>query len=172
MGYFEKSQIVKEEILSLPTLLDTARDAFDERIEEFTSGGTVNLYRVGKLPSGLHVALRAFRTDVQEGRNPLGYQMELMEYYCQNAEYLSGHSYSDWEPVPEFCVGVVYGEKAGIFTQDLSAGGTEKIETHAGNDYVLVGAEKRKVFVDIDNFFRDMLDLELKYFSGDNFIGL
>lgn len=168
MDYIDKSQIVKNEILSAPTLLDTARNAFDKKFEAFGWGGTVELYHIGRLSSGLHVALRAFRTDVQEGQNDLEGQMRLMEYYCQNAEHL----YSKNEPVPEFCVGVIKGNKAGILTEDLSAGDTQEVEHHPDNDYALVGAEKRKVFFDIDGLFRFIPGLEHKYFLDDKVIRL
>jgi len=168
MSYIDGSQSVKDELLSAPTLLDIVGKAFNEKIEPFAFGGTVHLYRMGRLSSGIHVALRAFRTDVQEGKNDLESQMKLMEYYCQNAEHL----YSKNEPVPEFCIGIINGNKAGILTEDLSAGDTEEVDHHPDNDYALVGVEKRKVYVDIDGLYRFIPGLELKYFLEDKVIKL
>lgn len=168
MEYIDKSQIVKKEIISESMLLDVVRNAFDQKFEAFGRGGTVELYRIGRLPSGFHIALRLFRTDIEEGQRNLETQMRLMELYCQNAEHL----YSRNEPVPDFCVGVIKGNKAGILTEDLSAGGTTEVEHNQDNNYALVGAERRKVFVDIDGLFRFIPGLEHKYFLDDTVIKL
>ena len=168
MYYFKRSQNVKEQILLAPNLLDIARTAFDESIEPFSFGGTVHLYHMGKLDSGLYVALRTLRTDVAEGQTNLERQMKLMEYYCQNAE----SSDSRGELVPNFCVGVIKGDKAGIFTEDLTAGNTQEIDSHPDNDYILVGKDKRKVFVDLDGTSRFIPGLKLKYFLGKRAIRL
>ena len=162
--YFNKSQLVRISIERTPELIEITRTCFNGKMEPFASGGTVNLYHLGTLPSGLHVALRAFRTSVPEGKYDLEDQMRLMEHYCQNAEHL----YSTGKSVPIFCVGVVSGEQASIFTEDLSKGGTQEVRHHPDNNYALVGAEKRKVFVDIDGLFRKIPGLELKYFLNEN----
>jgi len=166
MNYIERSQQVKQEILSNPKFLNVARSAFNEEIEPFAFGGTVHLYQIGQLPSGLHLALRAFRTDVAEGQRDLEGQMKGMEYYCQNADYL----HSQENEVPKFCIGIINSSKAGILTEDLSNGGAQEFQHHPDNDYALVGADKRKVFVDIDGLFRFIPGLKLKYFSGKHLI--
>lgn len=166
MQYFEKSQKIKLEILKDNNLLNTARSAFDEKIEPFSFGGTVNLYFIGRIPSGKYVALRVFRNNLPEGQESLERQIKLMEYYCQNAEYLD----DSLESVPEFCIGAVKGNKAGIFTEDLSNGGSQEIKHCPDNDYALVGPQKRKVFVDIDSCFRAPLNIKIKYFLNKNLI--
>ena len=168
MSYLDNSQRVKKEIVSAPSLVDIARKAFNQSIEPFSFGGTVNLYHIGKLSAGIHVALRVLRTDVEEGKKNLESQMTLMEYYCQNAEHL----YSKQEPVPEFCVGVISGKKTGIFTEDLTRGDTQEVLHDPDNAYAFVGANRRKVFIDIDGVFRYIPELELKYFLEDKLIRL
>lgn len=166
MDYIERSQLMKPGIISDSELLNSARRGFDEEIEPFSFGGTVNLYHVGILPSGLHVALRAFRPEMPEGRNSLTRQTQSMENFCQNAEHLD----SEGEPVPAFCIGVVYKHMAGIFTEDLSAGETQEVDHDLEQPYALVGDEERKVFVDVDELFRLLLDLEPKYFLDENVV--
>lgn len=56
MGYFEDSLAVKREIESGPEMLNNARKAFTGQSEPFSFGGTVNLYRIGRTPSGLYDA--------------------------------------------------------------------------------------------------------------------
>ena len=166
MDYIEKSQQVKQEILSNPKFLNITRSALNEEIEPFAFGGTVHLYQIGQLPSGLHLALRAFRTDVAEGQRDLESQMREMEHYCQNADYLHSHG----DEVPKFCIGVINSSKAGILTEDLSNGRTQEFQHHPDNDYAFVGTNKRKVFVDIDGLFRFIPRLKLKYFSNEHLI--
>lgn len=166
MNYLEKSQQIKQEISGDSRLLDIARNSFNEQIEPFSFGGTVNLYAIGQIPSGLYVALRSLRTDMAEGKGTLEQQMRLMEYYCQNAENLDASR----QLVPRFCIGVVYGNRAGIFTEDLSNAGTQTVEHHPDNDSALVGSDKRKVYVDIDWLFRATPGLEIKYFLDKNLI--
>ena len=168
MDYLEISQQVKAELLSAPNLLNIAQNAFNGGIEPFSFGGTVNLYHLEMLSSGLYVALRVFRTDAQAGKYDLESQIKEMEQYCQNAEYLFSEGY----PVPAFCVGVVSGEKAGIFTEDLSVGGREDVEHNRDDAYAFVGSDRRKVFIDIDTAFRVRRNIELRYFLESNSIRL
>ena len=146
--YLEHSQGVKREIERNPKILDAARKAFRGEAESFAFGGTVNLYRVGRLKSGMYVALRAFRIDVDEGMQSAETQAKNMEIYCQNAEDIQ----SLGENVPVFCVGVMHGEKAGILTEDLTANGQKGFEHRPADAYgfVVDGESRRKVFVDLD----------------------
>lgn len=170
MKYFERSRAIRGDILSQLSLLNMARDTYKGNIEPFTFGGTVNIYHVGILPSGLHVALRAFRTEMPEGKKGLEWEKRAFEAYCRNAEDLS----EEGEGVPDFCVGVIFGQHAGIFTEDLTRGDTSEFESHPDNEYVFVGPERRKVFVDIDYLFREKLlkIKELKYFLDSNLVML
>ena len=165
MNYLERSQKAKIEILNNNRLIDIARNAFDERIKPFSIGGTVNLYSIGKI-SDMYVALRIFRTDRTEGKFDLERQMDLMEHYCQNAEYLDASN----QLVPRFCIGAIFGNKAAIFTEDLSNGWNQEILHHPDKVYALVGPEQKIVYVDIDWLFRAPSNLEIKYFLNENLI--
>ena len=161
MGYFERSQGVRQELLSEDGLLTQAKRAFNSEYEEFGAGKNASLFRIGTLPSGLYVAIR-----VPRGWNSLS----LLEDYCQNAEMLD----SEGKEVPKFCVGVLYGERAGIFTEDLTKGDTQSFEHCPDEEFVWVGSGKhrRKVYVDIDHLFKWRRHKELKYFLDDHLIKL
>lgn len=168
MGYFEISQAVKPQILADSSMLTMARRCFAAEVEPFRAGGTVNLFYVGRLASGLHVALRAYKPEVEEGRRDLEVQMQFMENYCQNAEEL----HSQGTPVPGFCVAVVCRQFAGILTEDLTANDTVPYEHYPDFDYAWVGAERKKVFVDIDALFKHRTFIELKYFLEQHLVKL
>ena len=169
MVYFEYSQDIRQQLLSERDMLTQAKKAFNGEIEKFSFGGTVDLYRVGKLPSGFYVALRVFRQDRHFSGSSLGKQKSLLEDYCQNAEELN----SEGKEVPKFCVGAVYGQRAGIFTEDLTAGGTQNFEHYPDYDFAWVGEgeNRRKVFVDIDYLFKHRED-KPKYFLEERLIQL
>lgn len=170
MRYFEHSQDIRRKLLSEEDMLTKAKRAFNGDIEEFSFGSTVNLYRIGKLPSGFYVALRVFRKDGNFGKSSLDMQKSLLEDYCQNAEELD----SEGKEVPKFCIGTVYGRKAGIFTQDLTADGTENFEHYPAYDFAWVGegTNRRKVFVDIDHLFKHRWEKKPKYFLKKHLIRL
>lgn len=170
MAYFEHSQEIRQKILLEGNILTQAKRAFNEEIEEFSFGSTVNLYRIGKLPSGFYVALRVFRKDGHFGGSFLGTQKSLLEDYCQNAEELN----SEGKEVPKFCVGTVYGKRAGIFTEDLTANGTQHFEHYPDYDFAWVGegTNRRKVFVDIDHLFKHRREDKPKYFLKKHLIRL
>ena len=170
MEYFERSQEVRKEILSEDGLLTQAKRAFNSEYEEFGWGSTVDLFRIGTLPSGLYVAMRVFRKDGHFGDSSVENQKRLLEDYCQNAEELD----SEGKEVPKFCVGVVYRNRAGIFTEDLTAGDTQNFEHYPDYDFAWVGEgeQRRKVYVDIDHLFKHRRDTETKYFLDDHLIQL
>ncbi len=170
MDYFDLSQKVRTEIETASALLDVTKSAFDCDVKEFSFGGTVNLFYIGKLSSGLHVALRAYRPDMPEGQRDLDFQVFGMEIFCQNAEYL----HSQGKGVPAFCVGVTYDGKAGILTEDLTANGQLGLDHHPDKDYGFVGegGDRRKVFVDIDFQYRWDRNTADKFFLSENRINL
>ncbi|MBI2578326.1 MAG: hypothetical protein HYW26_01300 [Candidatus Aenigmarchaeota archaeon] len=168
MGYFEHSLTVKKEIESGPEMLNTARKAFTRQSEQFSFGGTVNLYRIGRTPSGLYVALRALRPDTVYGNFDREQQSRLMEIYCQNAERL----HDEGKDVPAFCIGTVCGDSVGVITEDLTQGGQVELE-HGERDiygFVFKGDERRKVFVDIDWYYNHipLSEIILRYFSEEH----
>ena len=169
--YFEQSQQVKRELQSDASLLDKLRSAFDGKAEPFSFGGTVDLFQFGKqLSSGLWVALRLFRPELNYGGNCEGIQARAMETYCRNAEHLVSKGFE----VPRFCIGTTYKGKAGIITEDVSANGQYEIDHPDGEPHCFVteGEKQRKVFIDIDAVFRYWPDLELKYFANDAVLDL
>ncbi len=172
-NYFENSQSVKNEMERRPDLLQITRDCFAERIKEFSFGSTVNLYRVGRLESGVYVALRRFRHEGIEGHFDLIIKMRYFDMYCQNAEEL----YSRGESVPEFCVGVTFGNDAGILTEDLTSNGEVEFEHHPDHNFgfVIKGDIKKRVLVDIDYLYGSIhvnSDRNTKYFANDARINL
>ena len=56
MNYFKYSQIIKQEIDSTSSLIKTIKEIYQGEKEEFSFGGSVNLYRVGLLGSGVYLA--------------------------------------------------------------------------------------------------------------------
>lgn len=159
--YFEKSQEVKRSFT--PQILDEGRAAFAGEVEPFGFGG-VHLYRTGKTSSGLYVALRIFRTDLDESRWPLRSQIKWFENYCLNAEELV----AEGKEVPGFCIGVICGGRAGIFTEDMTAGGLQELEHHPDKAFAYVGPDRRVVYIDVDPVFRRKKIESLKYFSLGN----
>lgn len=161
MTYFDKSQDAKRSFT--PQILDMGRDAFAGNIEPFGFGG-VHLYRTGRTSSGLYVALRVFRQDMPESEFSLRRQIKLFENYCLNAEELD----SEGKEVPGFCIGVICGRRAGIFTEDMTAGGSIDLEHPPDMPFAYVGTERRIVYIDIDGVFRKKDVDSLKYFSLGN----
>lgn len=164
-SYFERSQRVKCELAADASFLDKVRDAFDGKIERFSFGTMVNLFRFGKqLDSGLFVALRAFQPEGHFGRGGLAVQTWDMEVYCKNAEYLD----SIGAGVPRFCVGTVYKGKAGVLLEDITANGRYAVEhpSHQEDCVVIDGEKRRTVFIDIDASYRYFQGLaDHKYFA-------
>lgn len=182
MGYFEHSQSVRKE-LENSSLVSKVREAFQAKFEPFDVGGTINLYAIGELPSGIHVALRAFRPNMPEGMHDLYRQMQNMDIYCKNAEALIENGYR----APNFSVGVVYHQMAGILLEDISKGGSVPIDRLPIYPYGLIteNGEEVQVFIDIDCMFEwdasNPLDTSLtvasrtgplKFFSEGKFIEL
>lgn len=183
MGYFEASQAAKLDIES-SGLVAKVKGAFASQSEPFAFGGTVDLYRIGQTHSGLHVALRVFRLDRDEGKMPVDRQMKYMEIYCLNAEALMTDGYR----APNFAVGVTDQRRAGILTEDLTKGGTVDVNHHQDNPYgwITENGHRVQVFIDIDSILamepsnplrmiphaRPQTGGELKYFSDKNIIRL
>ena len=169
MKYFLRSQRVKQEIVSEESLLSRARRAFNSEYEPIGWGSTVDVFRIGTLLSGLYVAMRVFRKDGHFGDSSIETQKSLLEDYCQNAEELD----SEGKEVPKFCVGVSCEERAGIFTEDLTAADTQNFEHHRDDDFAWVGERenRRKVYVDIDHLFGPRrYSIETKYFLDEHLI--
>lgn len=170
MDYFRRSQNVRLEILANDRILTQAKEAFHGKIEEFGWGSTVNLYRVGVLSSGLYVAMRTFRRDGNFEKDKLDAQKKTLEQYCLNAEELD----AEGKNVPTFCVGVVYGRRAAIFTEDVTDDGREEFEHNPDSAFAFVGegTNRRKVYIDIDHCFKFRPGSEAKYFLNNHVIKL
>ncbi|MBS3151928.1 hypothetical protein J4230_00805 [Candidatus Woesearchaeota archaeon] len=166
IDYFQESQMVKAKIVLQSEIIYNANEALSGRLEEFSFGGTVNLYRIGKLESGLYIALRKFRPEMPEGISNLDNKVKKMEAYCQNAGKLRSKN----EGVPNFCVGIVNEIDVGILTEDLIANGGFEFDHNPDNEFgfVIQGNNRRKVWVDIDHLFGDRKynrNPEIKYFT-------
>ncbi|MBS3051191.1 MAG: hypothetical protein J4400_03500 [Candidatus Aenigmarchaeota archaeon] len=155
--YFGKSQQVKRSFT--PQILDKGGAAFAGDIEPF-GFGQVHLYRTGRTSSGLYVALRIFRTELYNDWT-LCSQIKWFENYCLNAEELD----AEGKEVPGFCIGVICDRRAGIFTEDMTAGGSQDLEHPADEAFAYVGPDRRVVYLDIDPVFREKKVESLKYFS-------
>lgn len=156
--YFEKSQEVRCSFA--PQILDEGRAAFAGKVVPF-GFGHVHLYRTGRTTSGLYVALRVFKEGSYESSLPLRSQIEHFENYCLNAEELDAED----KDVPGFCIGVICGRRAGIFTEDMTAGGSQELEHPPDKAFAYVGPDRRIVYIDIDRAFRQKEIKSLKYFA-------
>lgn len=162
--YFVNSQKVKDEIKSNSSILENVAKAFREETEPFT-GASHDFYRIGMLESGVYVVMRVLPSSGSDIKAlSFNGQINLMEQYCQNAEYLS----SNGERVPNFCVGALCENKAGILMEDLTANDSVELIHHPDNahGYIVQGSDKIKVFVDIDAQYRFTLDIKKRYFSN------
>lgn len=170
MDYFEDSQRIRTEIQEDSQILDVAKRSLARELEPFAGGTHSEVYRVGKLSSGLWVALRTTIFDDED-------QMIQLERHCQNAEKLATHYPLDGKmKMPSFCVGVVYGERRGIFTEDLTNGGSLILNHHDSGDpagYIEEEEERRvTVYVDLDDFPTSKNPQSIKYFLNENIINL
>ena len=176
MNYFEDCQQIKTEIES-SGLLRKVKEAFSGNIVPFANGGSVNLYRIGNLESGHHIALRLFKLK-GEGQWELPQQKRLMEYYCQHAEALNEDGYR----APLFTIGVLDPKRAGVITEDLTKGGAVNLEHDPNFPYGWIRERGKdiKVFIDIDYWFQGSSSYPYqgiiienpKYFSPGKFIQL
>ena len=169
MDYFENSQKIRRDLEEDSILLDETQKALNGELSPFGFGINYEVFRVGRLPSGLYIALRSFEENNFMRMEDFDDQINDLEDYCLNAEQLS----SQGKKVPSFCVGVVCGNLAGILTEDLTVGGVEKIYQPSSEDYAFFGKDKRKVWIDIDSIFKSHpRNKILKYFAKENRIDI
>ena len=172
MDYFNLSQQIRKAIEENSEILQLVEHTYSEEHEPFASGGTAHLYRVGRLPNGIHVALRSFGLYPDLAVRDFEDQILEMEHYCRNAERL----FEKGEPVPKFCVGIVCGDNAGILTEDLTANGTCRLEHNPARPFGFIIDEKgsrKKVFIDVDGEFSKYdSDLSRRFFREKHRIQL
>jgi len=165
MSYFQDSQRIREEIESQPGLLERVKQAYRGELQKFASGSSVDLFRIGRLQSGVHIALRKWNPDLYHNAHMgLHKQIEWMETYCQNAEELAAQG----TEVPAFTVGVIRNNIAGILTEDLSAGELYEVVQARYPDptaRVVDNGSSRTVYVDIDPEFRAKEPIKRRYFA-------
>ncbi len=173
MRYLEISQKAKREIKLLSGIEAKLIDMLEGRVEPFSHGSSVGLYRAGKTGSGLYVALRAFKPEFleDEGLQLLEDQIQWTENYCQNAAMHYKHN----EDVPKFCIGVIYKDNAAILTEDLSEGGRADVTPLKGGDVEVTvtgpGVNRKKVYVDLDPHYIDLRPIPksgIRYFADPN----
>jgi hypothetical protein len=170
--YFEHSQEVKREIEQSSDLLDKIRDSFHGKGDRIAHTDCTEIWRIGKLESGLYIALRI-------DYSPFLFEMTKLslENYCSNAERL----FNEGNNVPDFCVGVTLDEDAGIITEDLTDNNRNTLtETGKGSEKARClqtkpDGETKEIYVDIDSKWSADPKINrgnLRYFKEGNYIRL
>jgi hypothetical protein len=120
--YFDYSQQIKKEIEGRVDLTQKLREHFSGKTPlEYIGGGSSNdIYSLGRLESGIYVALRESKVVKEVGL--VEEFLQVYEGYCQYAEQLS--STMNIGKVVSFCVGASIGRdgRAGILLEDFSEG--------------------------------------------------
>jgi hypothetical protein len=161
---------IKEKLLKSKDLLERIQDAFDNLFFPFSEGTSVELYKIGLLDKESHLALRCFSDTGENSKinSLLQIQMLAMEEYCLNAEELK----LEKKRVPNFCVGVIYGNLAGIITQDLTFGGTREFKHNFREPFGYLEGSDNPIYIDIDGEYRIPNQGGFKYFLEKNRISL
>ena len=160
---FINSQEVKQQIIS-------HRHTMDKLESGLWNGKLINgasqtqIYEIGKLPSGIYVALRWIGVYSSNLELMNHMQKSRLESYALNAENLSSQGID----VVSFCVGVYLKGEVGLLLEDLTAGGKNKVT--ALDDVVcsVVSQEgmERLVHVDIDDRWNDSAEgKKFRYFD-------
>ena len=119
--YFAFSQRVKEKIMADAAMMDVIRKHMDGKYAPFIDGGTSNNhYRIGRLESGLWVAIRQRLDSEKIGTSQTC--LSLYESYCRTAEDLA----TSRKRVTRFCIGVVKPPNAALLIEDLTEGGKRR----------------------------------------------
>ena len=143
--YFAFSQEVRREIEEnndLSARLDKHM-AEIEKAEFIGQGKSNNHYRLGRLESGLWIAIREVRTPFYYRTLPSF--LSRHESYAQKAEDYS----RDGKRVTRFCVGAFKGKNAVLLIEDLTGGGAHSL--HHDNDNEFGYLEGQKVYIDLES---------------------
>jgi len=167
--YFAYSQSVRRELEGRADLTAIAKRRLeidigrDKEPEIIGSGDSNIVYRIGRLDSGLWVALRA-RLFPHEMAQDL--VQDRYEFFCQRAEAY----HNQGRRPPSFCVGVVgrHESEIGILLEDFTEGGKRmlicdpcSVEGH------LDGNDGECIEVDLDNLYGLPIPAP-KYFAPGN----
>ncbi|MBR9704919.1 hypothetical protein GOV12_05895 [Candidatus Pacearchaeota archaeon] len=144
--YFTHSQKIRREIENSPDLMSRLSGHMsDEAILQSIGDGSKNKhFSLGRLDSGLYVALRQFICKpYHRNTSPV---KSWYESYAQNAEKycMQGRKVSD------FCIGAMKEMNAVLLIEDFTRGGTLKIKKpHTDSDFGFL-EDGIQVFLDIE----------------------
>ncbi len=166
--YLTYSRKIKKEIEDSDLLA-----CFDKRLETpyIIAHLSATIYRVGTLPSGVHVAMRkAMPISDSVEVNRFSARRNL-EAYARNAEWLS----EDGKDVVSFCIGIEFGLDVALLFEDVSEGGSATVLSfpppHHIVHYVTSPKGKRAVWLDIDHKYKEFdPDIPFKFFAKENII--
>lgn len=157
-SYFEFSQQVRREIESSEQMMPALKRYFFDLYvpaNDFIGSGSANdIYRIGKLKSGLWVALRE-----RYGSDDSPFFLGLYEVYAKKAELLQQQN----KRVTKFCVGVSGNGRAGLLVQDFTNGGESPLISTSGDAAYFADNTGEIVYVDLDNVIHP--ETELKYLA-------
>lgn len=168
MNYFEKSQDVKDQIVNNPDIIKKIYQYLTGQTKlELISGGNNNfVYQLGKLESGLYVALRKFRwIDPDEPETAF----LIYEDYCIEAET----NFEKGRKVPSFSVGGALERIPFLLVEDLSEGKKWKVEEVSGKQYGYIYKEGKTeaVWFDFGSNNPTQFDSELEQIIDGIFTG-
>ena len=147
--YFERSMKIREEIIN-SHLMDKLREYWFTRDNPFyviKKGNKAVIYSIGQLESGIHVALRKYRGEIEKFWS-YNVKINWYERFCQRNETRSD------DGTVSFCIGINFDNVTpAILTEDLSKG--------------LELKQEEFTYTDLDDF---VAAEELKYFSENNII--
>lgn len=174
--YFDYSQEVRKQIESDSNLMGRLREHYeteDSRTLESLKSGEYNVvWQVGKLDSGLCVALREIN-ESRDFESQLSF-LRIYESYCENAEKL----FEEGKRVPNFCIGVSCGRGTGLLVEDLTEGGKRELwiprgSLGVGNTPLIFSDTQEEVYVDLDDIdAMTWTSMKLKYMKKENMINL
>ena len=168
MDYFTRSQEVKDQILATPTILDKLKLDFQPG-DIINSASSTLIYRVGQLPSGLHIAARWIGLTTKDAETRNHFLKRRFESYALNAESL----HAQGKDVVSFCVGLSVGGEVSLLVEDLTSNGRCKVTEISDLLCTVVcpDGKRRTVHVDIDDRWEDSAEgKSLKYFANEAMI--
>ncbi len=152
-NHFERSRIVREEILTSSYIFEVFRNLlntpeFPSKDPRCFGEGTMNMiYACGGTGSGLYVALRI------PLQNKQSIAEQLFMNYCERAARLE----IEEKVVPNFCIPVIGTQRKGLCVEDLRRGGNN-IEARDGVEYATRTGDSNEYYVDLDYFPKDSRD--------------
>lgn len=169
--YFAFSQQIKKEIVANTELMTGLQEHIAGIEREFLGSGSVNSnYRLGRLHTGLWIAIRQISA-LDPSARQITVGLTIYETYAQQAESLSCLG----KRATRFCVGVKSRSPpdALLLVEDLTNGGEYTITHKSGENTALREKEgkQEEVHMDLDGDISQIrTDMSLKYMTNENVI--